>query len=121
MFHVPICSKCKKPIEESRSTQRYCKSCHAEWQKKYRPKHSELSDEQRKKANTRAYTKEYVKRGIIKKQLCSICGESNVEMHHDDYSNPLEVKWFCRKHHMEYHKQFMPKKSKPRKSKISNG
>lgn len=110
---MALCSKCKKPVEESRGKQRYCSSCHSEYQKKYRPKHSELSYEQRKKANARAYVKVYVRRGWIIKMPCSICGENKVEMHHDDYNKPTDVKWFCRKHHMEYHKQFMPLKSKP--------
>lgn len=25
------------------------------------------------------------------------------QMHHDDYDQPLNVRWFCRKHHLELH------------------
>jgi hypothetical protein len=68
-----------------------------------RPKHAELKPEARKKANARAYLKEYVKRGYIKKSPCEVCGESKVDGHHDDYDKPLQVKWLCREHHLELH------------------
>jgi hypothetical protein len=41
--------------------------------------------------------------GRIKKQPCEICG-SVAHAHHDDYSKPLEVRWLCIKHHVEWHK-----------------
>lgn len=37
------------------------------------------------------------------KQPCEVCGEPKTEAHHDDYSKPLEVRWLCKKHHMEHH------------------
>jgi hypothetical protein len=69
-----------------------------------RPKHSELSPEVRLKANARAYLNTYVKRGVVKKMACFVCGDIKSESHHDDYSKPLEVIWLCRKHHLEKHK-----------------
>lgn len=33
---------------------------------------------------------------------CAVCGSTITEAHHDDYSKPLDVIWFCRKHHMEH-------------------
>lgn len=42
-----------------------------------------------------------IKRGIIKKEPCSICGASvNVQGHHKDYNYPLDVEWLCIKCHM---------------------
>jgi hypothetical protein len=44
-----------------------------------------------------------IRDGRIIKLLCSICGESKSQAHHDDYSKPLDVIWLCTKHHAERH------------------
>jgi hypothetical protein len=85
---------------ESRPGQRYCKLCHARYMREYRKVH-ELSTEQRMKSNARAYLHVYIKRGKVTKQPCCICGNFNSEAHHEDYSQPLKVRWYCRKHHLE--------------------
>ena len=105
------CSKCNNPIEESRKGQRYCKNCHASYQRLKRCKHSDLTPEARKKANARSYVNVYIRRGKITKQPCEICGGKG-EMHHDDYDKPLQVRWLCRKHHLEYHKNIDSKQQK---------
>lgn len=46
-----------------------------------------------------------VHRGDLIPQPCEKCGEPKTQAHHDDYSKPLEVRWLCRKHHDEHHKQ----------------
>lgn len=45
-----------------------------------------------------------VKRGLVIRQACLVCGETNkTEAHHEDYTKPLEVVWLCRKHHSYVH------------------
>lgn len=70
-----------------------------------RPKHSELTPLQRMKANARAYLHVYIKRGVIKKGSCIVCGESKVEAHHENYNQPLVVVWLCKLHHIGLHKK----------------
>lgn len=43
------------------------------------------------------------KSGKLIQVPCIICGCEQTEAHHDDYSKPLDVKWLCKKHHIEYH------------------
>jgi len=101
---MKLCSKCKGEVEQSRISQRYCKGCHNAHMKATRPKHSQMKSERRLKANARAYTNEYIRRGKLVKSIC-VCGNTNVEAHHEDYSKPLEVVWLCRSCHMKRHVQ----------------
>lgn len=44
-------------------------------------------------------------RGELVRQPCEVCG-GKAEAHHSDYSRPLDVRWFCRKHHYEvFHRE----------------
>lgn len=98
-----ICSKCK--IEPARSGQRYCKKCHAEHMRTTRPEYKSLSGEQKLKLNARRYLNVYVERGKVTRMPCVICGSTETEGHHKDYTNPLDVIWYCRLHHLEHHKK----------------
>ena len=98
------CSKCHEPLEKHRlGKYRYCLKCHAASMRKTRPKHSELCDEQRKKANARSYANVYLKRGYIIKKPCEKCGSNDAEKHHEDYNKPTEITWLCRVCHLKYH------------------
>ena len=44
-----------------------------------------------------------VRRGKLDPEPCFVCGNSVSEAHHHDYSQPLEVTWFCREHHLAVH------------------
>lgn len=95
------CSKCDN-IKE-RPNQGYCNNCRNEWSRMKRKRHTELTDEQKLKANARSYLNVYIKRGKVTKGIC-FCGANGVEAHHEDYSKPLDVVWYCRVHHLEKHK-----------------
>lgn len=55
------------------------------------------------RACARAATAHAVKVGRLIKEPCNICGVEKVEAHHLDYLKPLEVEWYCLKHHRELH------------------
>lgn len=44
-----------------------------------------------------------IRDGRLIRKPCEVCGAEKVEAHHDDYNKPLEVRWLCRKHHLEHH------------------
>jgi ribosomal protein S27AE len=103
--HKTECSRCGGPLEKHRiGKQAYCLECHAKHMRDTRPKHSDLPDEAKLKATTRAYTHVYIKRGKIIKESCAVCGSSESEAHHNDYLKPLDVRWLCRPHHLEWHR-----------------
>jgi hypothetical protein len=42
-----------------------------------------------------------VRDGRVVRQPCEVCGDPHAEAHHEDYSRPLDVRWFCFLHHRE--------------------
>lgn len=46
-----------------------------------------------------------IRRGELVRGPCEVCGDPMTDGHHDDYSKPLDVRWLCRTHHIEHHKE----------------
>ncbi len=44
-----------------------------------------------------------VRDGRLVKEPCIICGSEKSQAHHEDYTKPLEVIWFCKQHHEDHH------------------
>jgi len=45
-----------------------------------------------------------LRRGLIERENCQLCGsDQDLQMHHEDYSKPYEIKWLCRKCHYKHH------------------
>lgn len=86
---------------------------HAEAQRRYRERHPE-----RARADRRRWKMRYpdqvsahkavanaVRDGRLVRKPCEICGNDDVEGHHEDYMRPLDVRWLCKQHHEEVHHQ----------------
>ena len=54
-----------------------------------------------------------IRDGRLKRSPCEVCGEAKSEAHHDDYSQPLSVRWLCKRHHMEWHRNNVAKCQPP--------
>lgn len=78
----------------------YCRECK---NRRVRKKHSDMTPEQRWKANCRSYTNQLVRRGHLKKPSHCSCGNGPVQAHHPDYNDPRTVVWKCRDCHMIDH------------------
>lgn len=55
------------------------------------------------KYRARYTTTNAVRDGHLIRGACEACGATGAEAHHDDYGEPLSVRWLCRVHHMEHH------------------
>lgn len=55
--------------------------------------------ERRVKYLARRKVREAIKRGKIQRQPCQECG-GEAQAHHDDYSRPLDVRWYCQPCHL---------------------
>lgn len=87
----------RRSYERYRDTPKY-KAAHAEAQRQYR-----MDAELRESHIARWKTHRALKRGRLVKQPCEVCNAPDVEAHHDDYSQPLAVRWLCKEHHRAHH------------------
>lgn len=110
------CDNCGKEAWEKnchyiKKVRHFCgRDCYTDFRKYKLPKEEhhrygtglELS-EVKKRAKARSILNHYLRDKKITRPKCQICGEKS-EAHHDNYDNPLDVKWLCFKHHRLYHK-----------------
>lgn len=77
-----------------------------EWRKKH-GYHNEINSRKRypEKVKCRNKTRYAIRTGVLKKQPCEVCKNCYVQAHHEDYTKPLEVRWFCAKHHAAHEKR----------------
>lgn len=111
--------KYNKTAKGKASKKRYAQTPeHKEYQRKksklwhlknYKPhKRSRLkfltSEDQTIKRKARVKAQTAVKNGTLIKEKCFYCKSKYTQMHHPDYSKPLEVIWVCRNHHLDIHR-----------------
>ena len=44
-----------------------------------------------------------VRAGNLVSKPCEVCGSDYTHAHHDDYAEPLNVRWLCPSHHKKWH------------------
>ena len=52
---------------------------------------------------TRAKTRRLIGAGKLKPQSCERCGNRKTQAHHDNYADPVNVRWLCRSCHRAEH------------------
>lgn len=96
------CSNCGREKDKSNLDSGYCMTCKIHTKKKNRHLRS---PEQIMKDSARKIAYHTIKKGVLIKQPCEVCGEVKVDAHHDDYTKPLDIRWLCRKHHLAHHRE----------------
>jgi hypothetical protein len=111
--HVGKCKECnKKDVRDNYGVRKeQYKEYYAEREKTDRRKVWRFNAQRKqKKANPVQYhcrliTQNAIKKGLLVKQPCRICGKLKAEAHHEDYHSPLIVDWLCFKCHRELHQE----------------
>ena len=87
-MRIRICLDCDKEFQRPGTPLR-CIGCANAWQ--------------RATQRVRNHVTKALWRGTLIPKPCEVCGSSKVVAHHDDYSEPLSIRWFCRRHHHDHH------------------
>lgn len=67
-------------------------------------RHKEYLQQHPEKTAARLATRKAIRDGVLVPQDCEGCGTTkNIEAHHSDYSNHLDITWFCRRCHQKHH------------------
>jgi hypothetical protein len=48
-------------------------------------------------------TRAALRRGLLVRGVCEVCGSAKTDAHHPDHRQPLKVRWLCRRHHKALH------------------
>jgi len=64
---------------------------------------SEFRTREPQKYRARVAVGNAIRGGKLKRQPCEVCGDKRSEAHHEDYSQPLNVRWLCKRHHDQVH------------------
>lgn len=93
------CYRCGQ--KRDKKGNRYCRACHAAYQRENRPSYSDLPPLEVEHAIARSYANTLQRRGKLIPQPCEVCGTTvDIEKHHPDYRFPLAVMWLCHAHHI---------------------
>lgn len=92
------CSKCGGACE---TTHRYCRRCQAAYMRAWRAEGNEqMTEEHVRRDRVRSLAYAAMRRGQIQQTPCECGSTDDLEMHHDDYDKPLEVRFLCRPCHL---------------------
>jgi len=93
-----LCPNCAERPNQSSG---YCKPCKAEYARRRRAlgkgqRYATMTADQKLRSRARAYARVYLRRGKLQRGPCERCGSDRAQMHHHDYTRPLEIYWICK-------------------------
>lgn len=91
-------------IERTRWHKQYAQKPEVKLRKAREARERWRDPNERPKLEARIIARRAIKAGTIIRGPCEQCGDEKSQMHHDDYSKPLDVRWFCRPCHTKLHK-----------------
>lgn len=105
------CDATKKPSHIARRKRNFCsRLCYSSFRrdllpKEEHPRYGSGADESTRKMKRKARSElnHAIRNGSVMRDPCIICGHAETEGHHEDYSQPLKVKWLCFRHHRMVH------------------
>jgi ribosomal protein L40E len=89
-----------------------CRKCHAaymrDWRKS-RPKperapSASLSLPALEQRRAQDLARQHKHRGLLSARPCQVCESADAQMHHPDYSRPLDICWLCNGCHADWHR-----------------
>lgn len=92
-----------KKVQDTRKkyySRKDIKKIRAKYQREYRN-----NPDQQLKNYCRRASHAALRKGLIKKSNCHLCGSIKSEMHHDNYFEPLKIKWLCKSCHGAIHRK----------------
>jgi hypothetical protein len=111
---LPLTAFGKRTVRGLPRRQPYCKPCilvyHHEWRRtptgraKFNAAEAASKRRYPERERARRLVTYAVKRGTLVRGPCEQAGHGcggQVQAHHDDYSQPLRVRWLCKRHHSE--------------------
>lgn len=103
-----FCKICEKPTDDGA---KYCSGiCYRERENFASRNRARRFSPERKRA-THLVATALLNKSLIP-QPCETCGSLRfVEAHHDDYAQPLAIRWLCKSHHKRHHLAFGPGKN----------
>lgn len=93
-----ICNCDLHEFSESKVHKGKCRHCYAQYCRDHHKKKF-----RKDRVSARNAARYLLKKGIIVKQNCTLCGSPHSEIHHPDYSKPTDITWLCVPCHKEFH------------------
>lgn len=111
LYLIRYCKYLKK--DGSISYSYHCKACKKNYCEKWNKAHQKERNEatrrsylkHREKALVRRKVQRAIESGLIVRGNCENCGDLKSQAHHDDYSQPLKIRWLCISCHATFHKR----------------